>query len=76
MNNNKTGRKSLDRLAHDRRVLEVWCEGEDGYWATLRPGYICGLTDCASLHEHTIRDMYAALRSVNAAYDPAVAGGI
>lgn len=69
MGTNNTGRKSLDRMAQDPRVVEVWSEegagrsdGRASYWAALAPGY--NLDGCSCLHEGTIRELYAALACV------------
>lgn len=68
--NNRTGRKSLDRMARDPRVDEIWTEDdgfrEDGrpsYWASLAPGF--NWDGCSCLHEGTIADLYAALDHVS-----------
>lgn len=58
---NQTGRKSLDKLAADPRILEVWEEGSDGYWATLAPGW--NFDGCSCIHEWTVAGMYDALRN-------------
>lgn len=59
---NKTGRKSLDRMARDPRIDEIWHEGEDGYFANLVRGY--NWDGCSSIHEYTIADLYRALSCV------------
>ena len=70
---NRTGRKSLDRLAADPRIAcaddphvrgeaVIWSEGEDGYWATLAEGV--NWEGCRCIHEYTIRDLYTALSMV------------
>lgn len=55
---NKTGRTSLDRLANDPRVEEVWSEGKDGYWASLKQGF--NSEGCSCIHEWTVKDLLRA----------------
>jgi len=59
---NRTRYKSLDRLAADPRVIEVWDEGPDGLWVTLAPGW--NWDGASSLHEWRVRDLLARLREV------------
>jgi len=59
---NKTGRASLDRVAADPRVKEVWEEGSDGYWASLKEGF--NAEGCISLHEWTCKDLINALHRI------------
>lgn len=66
---NKTGRKSLNKMAADPRITEIWMEDdgfrEDGrpsYWASLAQGY--NFDGCSCIHEATIKDLYAALDQV------------
>lgn len=59
---NRSGVKSLDRVARDPRVVEVWSEDEDGYWAQLAPGY--NWEGCSCLHEWSARALIAALGAV------------
>jgi hypothetical protein len=55
---NKTGRKTLDRLAKDPRIDEIWDEGSDGYWASLKDGF--NADGCSCLHEWTVKDLLHA----------------
>ena len=55
--------KGLERIKRDPRVKAAWHEGEDGYWADLAEGYLSA-DDTTSLHEHTIKDLRAALSMV------------
>lgn len=45
---NKTKYASLDKLAADPRIVEIWDEDEDGIWAQLAPGY--NFEGCSCLH--------------------------
>lgn len=59
---NKTLHKSLNRIAADPRVAEVWDEYRtgDGLWISLKPGWHC---DHASVvHEWTVRDLIRSFR--------------
>jgi hypothetical protein len=62
---NKTGIASLDKLAADPRIIEVWSERDsgDGLWALLAPGYRFD-GEVRTLHEPTARELVAALRFV------------
>lgn len=61
---NETGRKSLDRLAQDMRIVRIWHEGVDGYWAQLADGFHWWGVSC--LHEPTTVKLIAALDCVEA----------
>lgn len=52
---NKTGLKTLDKLAKDPRIDEIWSEGSDGYWGGLREGY--NWNGCSCIHEWSVRDL-------------------
>ncbi len=54
---NKTRYKTLDKLAADPRVKEVWSEeyAGDGIWASLVPGY--NLDGCSCVHEWSAGDL-------------------
>ena len=54
--------KSLQALAKDRRIASVWDEGDDGYWATLKPGY--QWDGVHGLHERTIANLRRRLAEV------------
>jgi len=56
---NETGVKSLDVVAADPRVVKVWSEGEDGYWAELKPGH--NFEGCSTVHQWTVEYMKVAL---------------
>ena len=58
---NKTRFRSLDRMAQDPRVVEIWDEDADGIWAQLAPGYNFDGSSC--LHEWTVRDLLLAWRT-------------
>ena len=60
---NQTSFRSLDRVAADPRVTQVWDEGDDGVWIELADGWVsdCG-TSC--VHEWSVRDALRAFRSI------------
>lgn len=58
---NKTRFKSLDAMARDPRVIEIWDEEDDGIWAQLAPGYNFDGSSC--LHEWTVRALIKAWRT-------------
>ena len=58
---NKTRYKSLDTMACDPRIIEIWDEGADGIWAQLAPGYNFDGSSC--LHEWTVRALIKAWRT-------------
>jgi hypothetical protein len=58
MGTNRTRYKSLDRMAKDPRIREIWEEGKDGLWVSLSPGYSAEGT--SGLHEYTVRDLLKA----------------
>jgi hypothetical protein len=60
---NMTRYKTLDRLAADPRVIEIWDEGEDGLWATLADdwwNWDAGGT--SGVHAETVRDLLYQFR--------------
>jgi hypothetical protein len=61
---NKTRYKSLDKLAQDPRIVEIWSEQDsgDGLWAQLAPGYNWEGSSC--LHEYNCRDLIDKLSEV------------
>lgn len=71
MGYNRTGKKTLDRMARDPRIEEIWMEddgwrddGRPSYWASLAPGY--NWQGCTTLHEGTVKGLYEALELVEA----------
>jgi hypothetical protein len=51
---NKTTYKTLNKIAADPRVLEIWEEdGGDGIWISLVEGYNCEGASC--VHEWTVK---------------------
>lgn len=59
---NKTRYKSLDKIASDPRVEEIWEEGSDGIWIALMPGFQWEEVHC--VHEWSVKDALASFRSV------------
>jgi hypothetical protein len=59
---NKTRYKTLNKLAEDPRIEEIWDEGRDGLWASLAPGY--NWDGSSSIHESTAGELIEAMRGV------------
>lgn len=59
---NKTRYKSLDRIASDPRVIEIWDESEDGHglWLKLADGWNC--EGGSLIHRWTVREMIEHFR--------------
>jgi len=47
---NKTRYKTLDLVARDFRVEEIWEESWNDIWVSLKEGYICGENKTSCLH--------------------------
>lgn len=54
--------KAIATVKSDSRILDAWDEGEDGLWATLRPGW--KWEDVHALHESTPRCFLRSLKMV------------
>lgn len=59
---NRTRYKTLNKLAEDPRVEEIWDEDRDGLWASLVPGY--NWDGCSCIHESTAAELIDAMRYV------------
>jgi len=59
---NHTSYRSLDKIAADPRVVEIWDEGEDGIWVQLAEGY--NWDDVSCVHEWKVKDVIEAFRWV------------
>ena len=59
MGTNNTRYKTLDKLAADPRIVEIWDEDEDGIWASLADGY--NAEGCSCLHEWTAKELLASV---------------
>lgn len=59
---NRTRFRSLNRLAADPRVTEIWDEGCDGLWVSLADGF--NWEGCSCVHEYSCRDLFAAFAHV------------
>lgn len=60
---NKTRFKTLDKLAKDPRVIEIWDEGSDGLWAQLADGFkFEGEVTC--VHEWSCKDLISSMSMV------------
>lgn len=59
---NKTRFRSLDQIAADERVVEIWDEGEDGIWVQLVDGW--NWYDVSCVHEWKVRDVLRAFKDI------------
>lgn len=59
---NKTRYKSLDKVAADPRVLEIYDEDSDGIWVNLAPGF--NWDGCSAVHERSARAIINAMSNV------------
>jgi len=58
---NKTRYKSLDAIAADPRVVEIWDEDEDGIWIALVQGF--NFEGCSCVHEWSVRDVIQSFKT-------------
>lgn len=54
----------IERIKRDPRVQEIWHEGDDGWWISLKKGYVCGCCDTHFVHEQTVADLTASFQTV------------
>ena len=54
---------------HPDQIEEVWNERADGWWMTLKPGFI-SIAGTHVLHEETVKELIAAFREVIACNCP------
>jgi len=59
---NKTRYRSLDKIAADPRVVEIWDEDEDGIWVQLAKGW--NWDDVSCVHEWRVRDVIRAFKDI------------
>lgn len=59
---NLTAHRTLDPIAADPRVVEVWDEDEDGIWIALAHGW--NAEGCSCVHAWTVRDAIRDFRSL------------
>ena len=52
----------LNKIKNDPRIESVWDEGEDGWWAHLNTNFISDDTECGSLHEETLQELWDVIR--------------
>jgi hypothetical protein len=60
-----TGSKTIDaflKTKHGAKVAAVWNEGDDGWWAELKPGFWCISSDTQGCHEYTVAELIQAIR--------------
>jgi len=56
--------KIVDRILLDPRVEDVWFEGEDGWWASLRSGFCWPDGQTHALHEPDLVSLQRELKTV------------
>lgn len=56
--------KLIDKIKSHPSIDDVWDEGEDGKWASLKLGYIDSESGCHALHERTWTELHARFRFV------------
>lgn len=56
--------RTIAQLKKDPRVADAFSEGEDGFWAHLKPGWCEADGSTHSVHEWTIRDLLREFRSI------------
>jgi len=61
---NRTRYVTLDKVAADPRVVEVWDEGDDGLWIHLAPGF--NFEGQAGLHASTVKQLVELFKMVEA----------
>jgi type IV secretory pathway ATPase VirB11/archaellum biosynthesis ATPase len=61
-NKNKTRYKTLDKLAKDPRVEEIWDEGANGIWVALVEGW--NWDGCSCVHEWSVRDVLSSFKGI------------
>lgn len=59
---NKTKYKTLDKLAANPRIVEIWDEGTDGLWVTLANGY--NFEGCSGLHGYTCKQLFDLAKEI------------
>jgi len=52
--------RTLSDVRRDPRVESVWSEGDDGWWASLKEGWV-RYDGVISLHEYTIKELCRSL---------------
>jgi len=57
--------KTLAKLqaAHPDKILEITCEGPDGYWIYLKPGWQRNHEEVHCVHEWTVAEAVKAFRT-------------
>lgn len=50
---------------YNEMIEEIYYEGkEDGYWCVLKEGFISTDSECGTIHEWTVKDLLASLKSI------------
>jgi hypothetical protein len=53
--------KTVAKLNAHQKVRRAWLEDEDGYFADLKPGWVCVSAGSHTCHEMTAREILAAV---------------
>jgi hypothetical protein len=56
--------KTIERLKKDNRIEDAWDEGEDGYWAILKRGFVDKESGAHALHESTAKSILFRIRYI------------
>jgi subtilisin-like proprotein convertase family protein len=59
---NKTRYRSLNKIASDSRVVEIWEEDVDGIWVLLANGY--NYDGTSVVHEWTVKNVLQSFKLV------------
>lgn len=59
---NKTPYKSLDEISRHPDVEEIWDEGDDGIWLSLKYPYAAPCTQRGVIHEYSLRHLVEGFR--------------
>lgn len=59
---NKTRYKTLNRIASNPKVEEIWDEGDDGLWISLNEGW--NWEGCSCVHEYTVKKLISSFGCV------------
>ena len=59
---NKTNYKSLNKIARHPDVEEIWDEGYDGIWLSLKYPYASPCKQSGLIHEHSLRHLVEGFR--------------
>jgi hypothetical protein len=56
--------KLIDRIKSDPRIVSLWNEGEDGWWAELAEGYVLQPDETTAIHASSLTELKSALSCI------------